>query len=232
MSSLEEAPAAKLGHIRVEASQPQPIDADFVAQSPKRVALVFADAEWTFAELELARSALARRLVAAGVGPGHVVAIVTDRCATLVCAILATIRAGGTFVLVDAKYPLERIHACLRIAKARHILLVGDEVPSLGESYKDNVPVTALPGDPRELAAYADVGDESGATPPVDDGAIAYLSFTSGSTGQPKCIATGHRPLRHFIDWHRRVHALSAEDAFRTIHCSETSSPRCPSVHV
>ncbi len=216
MLSLEEGPGTISRRIR--AADSQPIDADFaaqVAQSPKRVALVFADAEWTFVELEVARNALARSLVAAGIGPGDVVAIVTDRCATLVCAILATIRAGGTFVLIDAKYPRERIRACLHIAKARHILLVG-EVASLGEADKDDVPVTALPGDPRELSPF--LGNEAAmSTPSVDDSAIAYLSFTSGSTGQPKCIATGHRPLRHFIDWHRRVHALSADDSFAMV---------------
>jgi amino acid adenylation domain-containing protein len=214
MLSFDEAPPANSRRIGREGTQP--IDADFVAQaarSPQRMALAFADAEWTYADLERARSALATRLVAAGVVPGDVVAIVTDRCATLVCAVFATIRAGGTFVLLDAKYPLERIHACLRIAKAKHVLLVGN-VPSLGESYAKAVSVTALPGDPRELEAGT---GSSLSTPPVADGAIAYLSFTSGSTGQPKCIATGHRPLRHFIDWHRRVHALSADDSFAMV---------------
>ena len=124
-TALEEAPATPLQHIDIlddaERSQllsgwngtahyvPESTLAELfqaqVARTPQAIAVTFEDEQLSYAEVDVRASQLARLLIGRGVGPETLVAVLMDRSADLVIALLAILKAGGAYVPVDPSYP-------------------------------------------------------------------------------------------------------------------------------
>lgn len=156
--------------------------ADLVAEQARRtpaaVAAVQGDRSWTYAELDRAADAVAAGLLAAGVAGEEVVAVVTGRTLEWLAAILGTFRAGGAYLPVEPEFPAERVRTLLDRGGCRLALAEGPG-PGLGSVRRLDVPDLLATG------ARAD-------PPPVPAGALAYVYFTSGSTGQPKGAMCEH----------------------------------------
>ena len=80
-----------------------------VGRSPGAVAVAFGDVELSYRELDERAGRLARVLAGRGVGPESVVAVLMERSAELVVALLAVLKAGGAYLPVDPEYPAQRI---------------------------------------------------------------------------------------------------------------------------
>lgn len=162
---------------------------------PGALALSSAHGQITYGQLETLSRALAARLT-----PGVLTGILATRGPRLVVAMLACARAGAPFVVLDLAYPLPRLRKMLDICRPGLLL----EAAPAPEGLSD------LPRLPVSLAAEP----TSAALPPVDPDAPAYLLFTSGSTGEPKCVAVSHHPLDNFVGWQERTFGLSPDDRF------------------
>lgn len=174
------------------------IHSRFEAQAratPDFVALSYAKGEVTYGALESLSRALAARLT-----PGVLTGILATRGPRLVLAMLACARAGAPFVVLDLAYPLPRLRKMLDICRPGLLLEAGPAPEGLPD----------LPRLPVSLTAEA----TDAVLPAVDPDAPAYLLFTSGSTGQPKCMAVSHRPLVNFVGWQARTFDLGAPDRF------------------
>ncbi|HEV2782817.1 MAG TPA: non-ribosomal peptide synthase/polyketide synthase [Actinophytocola sp.] len=155
-----------------------------VRQSPHETALVFADIALTFAELNARANRLAHWLIRRGAGPERVVALELPRCAEMVIAIFAVLKAGAVYLPVDPELPADR-RAHLR-ADAAPVVVIDD------------------PRTVRDLDGYPD-------TDPTDADRIrplrmdngAYVIYTSGSTGKPKGVVVEHRGLTNLLYCHR-----------------------------
>ncbi|KWT62298.1 non-ribosomal peptide synthetase [Streptomyces albus subsp. albus] len=152
-----------------------------VASAPDAVAVVDGQQRLTYAELDARAGRLAAYLHGLGVGRGDRVAVVLERSADLVVALLGVWQAGAAYVPVDAGYPAERI-----------AFMLDDSRPSAvvcGEETRAAVPVdTAGP-----LVVLDEVGDGREAfQAPIPANDLAYVMYTSGSTGTPKGVAVPH----------------------------------------
>ena len=185
------------------------------AESPGALAVQDARERWTYAELDAAANRIAHRLAADGVRPGDTVAVWAHRSAPLVRALLAAWKAGAAFVSLDPAYPPARLAEYVRVARPSALLRIpaGGEVPpevaqALGATVKSTLVLAAKGRD--------GVEDHSAEAPPVDVGpdGLAYVAFTSGTTGTPKAVAGTHRPLAHFFGWYGREMGVGAEDRF------------------
>jgi amino acid adenylation domain-containing protein len=198
--------------------------AELARRHPDRLAVSDRHESFSYGELDRAADLLARRLSGLGLRRGDVAAIYTHRSARLVAAVLGVIRAGGAFVALDPAHPAGRLVACLRLARPRawiEIAAAGAPPPELrqfvGELGCGRVQVS-LPGAPRLLAGDLAAEQEAGPGEPpggdllADD--LAYLAFTSGSTGVPKGILGRHGPLSHFIPWQQSEFVLTAADRY------------------
>ncbi|MGW3044483.1 amino acid adenylation domain-containing protein [Kitasatospora sp. NPDC001159] len=175
------------------------------AQRPQAVALVGPDGELSYAELADRSAASAARLQAAGIGPGARVAVHAARRTELVVALLAALRSGAAFAVLDRAHPPARLAACAELLAADAWL---DATGAAG-------PPEVL-GPPVALALTVDADTEP-ATPyrePRAYGEAAYIAFTSGSTGTPKAVVGGHPPLVHFIDWYTTAFDIGPDDRF------------------
>jgi amino acid adenylation domain-containing protein len=185
---------------------------------PRRIALDVRSGAWSYGELETSANRLARHLGALGVRRGDVVAIYARRGAELVWAVLASLKAGGVFSILDPSYPARRLTDFLRVARSRVFVRLEEAgpLPPLVEEHlagvRDCVRLD-LPVRPSASDAWESLSSE----PPTvaigpDDGAC--LTFTSGSTGEPKGVLGLHRSLSHFLDWQRDAWRLSEGDRF------------------
>ncbi|HEU4562176.1 MAG TPA: amino acid adenylation domain-containing protein, partial [Longimicrobium sp.] len=185
------------------------------ATSPEALAISAAAETWTYAELDAAANRIAHRLIDGGVRPGDVVAVHAHRSAPLIRALLGAWKAGAAFAVLDPAYPPARLAAQAGAARPTALLRISaaGEVPAeVAAALAGTVRTTVV------LAAGRDdgLGGFSSSAPTVSVAAddLAYVAFTSGTTGTPKAVAGTHRPLAHFFGWYAREFGLSAGDRF------------------
>ena len=177
------------------AAGPQTITAVFAkvaASNPSRVALRFGAGVMDYATLDARSDALAADLAARGIGAGDLVGISSQRSLALIVAVLGVLKAGAGYVPFDASLPAERLAFMAQDTGIKILLGACAPVTTAG--------VTTLPYDNFPTKAAA-------APQPVITGAsIAYVMFTSGTTGTPKGVVLPHRSVIRMLcdtDWLR-----------------------------
>nr|MBA3455839.1 amino acid adenylation domain-containing protein [Deltaproteobacteria bacterium] len=186
---------------------------DRVRDAPQRDAVIDPLRSWTYADLGARSNQLAHWLRAQGIGEGDVVAVYAGRSALTVWALLAVLKAGAAFTVLDATYPSARLKEQLRIAAPSAWISAVDS----GSPASDLAMLMPSMDRRVDLAGASDPWSALPTTPPEvvpRPGTRAYVAFTSGTSGGPKGIAGGHGPLSHFVEWHATTHALGPEDRF------------------
>jgi amino acid adenylation domain-containing protein len=189
-------------------------------RAPDFPAVIDPDNQWTYSELDRRSNQLANYLIAQGIKPKDIVAIYAQRSAALVVALLGTLKAGGVFVILDPVYPASRLISYLRIATPTaflHIEGAGEPAGELKEFVTTLGLCCQLTIVNRKTSFDGDhLKDYSALNPnlPIQADDIAYVAFTSGSTGEPKGVLSRHGPITHFLPWQRKSFDLRETDHF------------------
>jgi len=182
------------------------------ARTPDAVAVVCADEELTYAALEGRADRLARRLRELGVGPDVLVGLYTERSLAMVVGLLGILKAGGAYVPLDPSFPVERL-AFMAADAALPVLVTQAALVGRLPAHAARVVLLDDP-DPDPDAAAGDAGDAGGGAT-LDD--LAYVLYTSGSTGHPKGVQIPHRALVNFLASMRRAPGLTAADTLLAV---------------
>jgi amino acid adenylation domain-containing protein len=171
--------------------------AEQAALSPDAVALVGDGTDLTYGELARQVTRWARRLRLLGVGPEVRVALCLDRTPARVVATLAVLAAGGAYVPLDPAYPRERLAFLLRSSAAPVLVTEERWLPMLSELPDMKAAVLCLDG--TAAAAGEEEEGREAALPAVAATGLAYVMYTSGSTGEPKGVAVTHRGVVRLV---------------------------------
>ncbi|MDQ0753007.1 nonribosomal peptide synthetase DhbF [Streptomyces africanus] len=164
------------------------------ARDPGAIAVVCGASEITYRELNARAGRLARQLRRHGIGPESVVALCLPRGPLLLTAMLATWKAGAAYLPMDPEHPAERARLTLTESRAAALIATGELLDDLRGS---GVPVV----DPDAPEATAPEAGEPHASRDLLPGQLAYVMFTSGSTGVPKGVAVTHDGLANYALW-------------------------------
>jgi amino acid adenylation domain-containing protein/non-ribosomal peptide synthase protein (TIGR01720 family) len=176
-----------------------------VDRTPDATALVFRDTVLDYSGLNARANQLAHHLIGLGVGSERVVALALPRCADMVVAILAVLKAGGVYLPVDADLPIDRIEFLLHDAAPALVIATADNEKVRGALPRNAIclfldhPLTSAT---LQRCPVSDVTDADRARP-ISTENSAYIIFTSGSTGKPKGVVVEHRNLVNLLFNHR-----------------------------
>ncbi|WP_431041065.1 non-ribosomal peptide synthase/polyketide synthase [Streptomyces sp. P1-3] len=162
--------------------------AEHVAAGPDRLAVVSAEQELTYRELDARANRLARVLTAHGVRRDSVVGLALPRSADQVVAVIAILKAGGCYLPLDPEYPAERLAYMLRDSAPPLVVTDTENATSLPE---DVCPSLVLDEPDTEAALARESAEPLTIAGHPDQ--LAYVMYTSGSTGRPKGVGVTQR---------------------------------------
>ena len=176
-----------------------------VEQTPDTVAVIFADTQLTYRELNARANQLAHYLRQRGCRPEVLVGICMERSLEMVVGLLGILKAGGAYVPLDPAYPQERLAFMLEDTQAPVLLTQKRLVEGLPAQ---RVQQLCLDTDWELIAQTSEVNPISGVT--ADN--LAYVIYTSGSTGEPKGVMIRHGALCNYMFWMQMAFPLTEAD--------------------
>jgi amino acid adenylation domain-containing protein len=170
-----------------------------VRAHPDRVAAVCGDPHdgqsLTYGQLNARANRLARALLARGLGREGVVAVVVERNLDWLAAVLAVFKAGGVYLPIEPHFPADRIARMLSRAECRLVLTEAASTATLDPA------LDSLPGVSKLYinAGYGEDHSDGDLDVRVTPDQLAYIYFTSGSTGEPKGAMCEHAGLLNHL---------------------------------
>jgi amino acid adenylation domain-containing protein len=183
------------------------------AQTPDAVALIFGTDSLTYQQLNERANQLAHQLIALGVRPESLVAILMERSTEMVVSLLAVLKAGAAYLPLDPSYPAQRLSFMLEDAQPVVLLKQSSQDSQLDVPQGIRVIEVGEQASTEEIPV--DAARYSNANPSVEVRAdnIAYLIYTSGSTGQPKGVMVSHHAIANRLLWMQHQYHLTSSDA-------------------
>src|SRR5881296_133877 len=163
--------------------------------NPNAIAAVHGDGQWTYRQLNGRANQLARALLARGLSREGVIAVVTERNLDWMAAVLAIFKAGGAYLPIEPHFPADRIARTLSRAGCRLVLTERGSTAMLDHALDSLSGVQTLFID----AAYEEDHADGDLRVDVAPDQLAYIYFTSGSTGEPKGAMCEHAGMLNHL---------------------------------
>ncbi|WP_158617448.1 amino acid adenylation domain-containing protein [Legionella sp. km772] len=188
---------------------------DVAKENKAKTALRYADKTLNFAELLDWTERLSGVLLHYGIQQGDVIAIASTKQELSYTLMLAALKLGIAYVNIDLNAPAVRNHHILKLAQVSYLFY--DQPSSLPklEELINLSQVNALELTKNIASLSPSRGEKlEHLMKKVDGSSIAYIMFTSGSTGIPKGVAVTHQNLIHFINWGKQHFQINPNDNF------------------
>jgi amino acid adenylation domain-containing protein len=194
------------------------------AQAPERDAVILGERSLSYGELDAQSDRLARALAAHGCEKGDRVAFYMTKSLASFVAIHGILKAGAAYVPLDSRAPTQRLAYILRDCGVRCLLTTPDKIGVGARLLAEGAPLEHViavgegPLAPKEgeplVVGWHEVLDQPGGAP--DNACIetdlAYILYTSGSTGVPKGVMISHLNALSFVRWAVDTLGVRADD--------------------
>lgn len=202
---------------------------EIASVQPEALAIDAWDGRLSYAKLDRLSSCLAERLEMSGIGAGDFVPIIFEKSMWANVSMLAVLKAGGAFVPLDAEHPEGHLRAVMQPLNADFILCSArtrDRAAQLA-------PRTLIVDASLELSNNSSHDDTKPCTPAINGRRslqgedLAYVVFTSGSTGAPKGVKISHANLVTAIQHQAGPQGLQITSKTRSLDSSSYSFDAC-----
>ena len=193
-------------------------------RAPDAVAVLDDGRSLTYGDLDRQSSAVASWLVDDGLSPGDRVGLFIPKCAEAIVALFGIMKAGGVYVPIDTTAPVGRGVHIVTDCGISHLVTTASKGEMMSVALREagpDVRFIVVPGrdgpGPRvgpESVSWSHVVDHRavGALPRGTECDLAYILYTSGSTGPPKGVMISHRASLTFVEWAYEEFRLSSKD--------------------
>lgn len=172
-----------------------------VANNPETIALRYNNESLSYKELDNRSSCIASGLAGRGINTGSIIGIFFDRSIEMLVAVVGILKAGCAYLPIDTKYPLKRIEHLIQDSKIKNILTTGQLSSTIKETAA-NCQILLLSDMLTEDHGIIDN------FPEISYDTIAYVIYTSASTGKAKGVVVSHGNLACFINSMKSVIAF------------------------
>ncbi len=176
-----------------------------VATQPQALAIIDGETQITYEDLNHRANQLAHFLRSKGVGPDVRVGVLLERSLEFDVAVLGILKAGGAYVPLDDTYPKQRLQFMMEDAQMRLLLTAQYQ----SELVADVTTEVVYFDDAAELFANESRENPENMNEAED---LAYVMYTSGSTGQPKGVAVTHRAINRLV---RNTTCVQLDNSYR-----------------
>ena len=175
------------------------------AQHPDNTAVVCENRRFTYGELNQRANQLAHYLKKRGVGPETRVVICVERSPEMVLGVIGVMKAGGAYVPLDAMYAKERLPVIIPDSGCPVVITQTSVLPRLPETQAE---IITLDGDWSKIAAESKKNPKCELTTDT----LAYVVYTSGSTGVPKGVMINHGGLATLFYGYKQSYGIGSPE--------------------
>ncbi len=192
---------------------------DTLKVNSEQLALVYENYSLSYSELGNYVDSLSSMLLESKCERGDVIAIANTKQPLSYALMLASLRLGITYVNIDIDSPVSRVNKILEVSKPllffyddKDYINIANEIGKVSSQKTQLLDEKYL-----NKASLKELKEQKKRTKLVDGDTIAYIMFTSGSTGSPKGVAVTHQNVIHFIAWGRNFFKISSKDNFANV---------------
>ncbi|MRN52282.1 non-ribosomal peptide synthetase [Paenibacillus monticola] len=172
---------------------------------PSNIAVVYENQRLTYLELSRKSNLIAQSLILSGVTKNSVVGVGVQPGIEAVVAILGVLKAGGAYLPIDPSHPIDRVNNMLNQCGCKFLITGSETLDGLLAETKV-IRFNEIDMEPLYDRNY----DIEFPTVSAED--IAYVIFTSGTTGVPKGVKVSHSNLIHYVSWFKQYSKISSAD--------------------
>jgi amino acid adenylation domain-containing protein len=170
---------------------------------PHRIAVKTRNYQWTYSDLNHRANQIAQTILQSSGRKEERIALLFEHDAPIIAGVLGVLKAGKTYVPLDPTYPKERLSYILKDSQARTVI-----------TNSRNIAAPALTNGTLQLINIDDARPVwiDNPTLPISPDTLAYILYTSGSTGQPKGVMQNHHNVLHHVGKYTNSLHLNSDD--------------------